>query len=381
MAGPVRNGASTRAGAENHMHTGAKSEAQAGAEHGMQRGARARAEQEPLLVWLGLPYFSDEMRANGFRLCYLPFCHGQVFHWQDILRATNGECPSLLVVSDVSCPPFVLGVEDFPCLTAFFVVDSHVQSWYPIYAQAFDLALITLKEHLPNFAKGRLDASRLLWSPPFAQERHQPPEPMPEKEWDLVFAGTVLRERNPKRCDFLTRLKERFPALYITGEPFAEMYPRSKLVLNESAGELNYRVFEALSHKSCLLTPDIGPAVRDFFLDGQELFLYPPHDVEAVVRLAERLLADRPLRKRVAEAGFDAVNARHRGRHRAAAAAAWLHAFLDSGQAKSMIAHRLAAAPAIRAELLRLLYLHHAETVEYDGLRAVYLAAARTCTA
>jgi hypothetical protein len=343
----------------------------------MPRERKGARQKPPLLVWLGHEFFAPELRRNGFRVLNLPFIMGRVYYWPDILAASKGEIPEALVLADASCPPFVLGVEDFPCLTAFFVVDSHVHSWYPLYAQAFDLALVTLGQHLENFARGRLDAGRILHSPPFALEKHQPPDPMPEKEWDLVFAGTLLAKRNPERYAFMAELKRRFPSLHITGDPFAGVYPRARLVLNESRGELNYRVFEALSHKSCLLTPDIGEAVREVFVDGKELFLYPPHDVDAVIALAERLLADAPLRERVAGAGFAAVNARHRGRHRARDAAAWLLGFLHSGEARRMSAERLARAPAIRREFLRLLYLHHAETVEDPELRRAYLAASR----
>lgn len=337
----------------------------------------AQASKNRLLVWVGHIYFAEQMAAHGWRVVHINVPRDDAIGWPDILERTGGEVPEALLVADVSLPPFVLGMEDFPCLTLFYVIDSHVQSWYPIYAQAFDLCLITLREHLGDFATGRLEASRLLHMPSFALESHNPPDPMPEKEWDLVFAGTMLRERNPVRHDFLTRLKERLPRLHITGDRFAHVYPRARLVLNESSGELNYRVFEALSHKSCLLTPDIGPAIRNLFEDGKELFLYPPHDVEAVAALVERLLADAPLREAVAEAGYAAINARHRGRHRAALLAAWLDGFFAGNAVPGMIRERQSAAPALRLNFLRPLYLHHAESVDSDRLRARYLETAR----
>lgn len=332
-----------------------------------------------LLVWLGHPFFSGRMPDVGWRVVRRSYTGGELFFWKDVLALTGGETPDAVFLADGSLPPALIGVEDFPCLTVFHSVDSHIHSWHPFYAQGFDLCLVSAAERLQSFRKGRLDSGRVIWSPNFALDDLRPPETPPPKEWDLLFVGTLNPARAPERCTFLENVRERLPeSLHAVFGDFAALFPKARLVLNECSGnELNFRVFEALGMGACLLTPDIGPAMSDLFADGRELFLYPAHDADALAVLTRRLLADQPLRERVAAAGLAAVDAAHRASHRAAALAARLDSLLASGEAGGMIAERLASAPAIRREVLRPLYLHHAESTETDSLRRSYLEAGR----
>ena len=330
-----------------------------------------------LLVWLGPPFFYSYLQSCGWTVVQAGHDPLRPRTWEDILSLTDGRTPKVLLVADSSIPPPVIGMENFPCLTVFYAIDSHIHSWYPLYGQGFDLCLVSLRDHLPLFARGRLSADHVRWNPPYALDHHRLPSDSPEMEWDLTFVGTVDPVRTPERHAFLTEVRKRFPGLHMTTGSFTDPYSKSRLILNECTyNELNFRVFEALGCGRCLLTPGIGPALTDLFTDGKELFLYPTRDVSALLDLTQRLLDNDTLRQEVAHAGLAAVDAKHRASHRASALDAWLRMLFSSREAAETVENRLRAARGIHQDILRFMYLLHAESVSAPQLREAYLRAA-----
>ena len=330
------------------------------------------------IVWLGPPFFAPYLEKLGWRVIRATHDLDRPRSWDDVLALTGDVTPAALVTADSSIPPPITGMENFPCLTVFYAVDSHIHSWYPLYGQGFDLCLVSLRDHLPLFAKGRLNSGTVRWNPAYALDEHRPPDAPPPPEWDLLFVGTVDAARAPERYAFLSEAREKFSGLHVTTGNFVALYPKARLILNECThGELNFRVFEALGCGGCLLTPDTGPPLTELFMDGKELFLYPQRDVPALLRLTRRLLEDEPLRQSVAKAGLAAVDAKHRASHRAAALDQWLRELFASGEADGLIQQRLRAAPDIHHNILRFLYLLHAESIDRPQLRQAYLQAAK----
>jgi hypothetical protein len=333
-----------------------------------------------LLVWLGPPFFSSLLPALGWEVIQRQHEPGEVRSWPQILELAGGRAPAAVLVADASLPPHVTDMESFPCLTFFYAVDSHIHSWYPLYAQGFDACLVSLRDHLPLFVRNRLREDRVWWFPPYARIQDQPPPPeaRPEREWPLLFVGTVDPALNPARAAFLEEVKKAVPGLHVTRGAFAGLYPRALLVLNEcSRGDLNFRVFEALGCGACLLTPAVGHGLTELFTDGRDLFLYPPGDVAALTALIRSLLRDDALREAAARNGLAAVNARHRSTHRAKTLSDNLRALLGADGASALVAARRREARALHARFLRLLYLHHAETASLPSLRQAYLMAAQ----
>ena len=331
------------------------------------------------LVWLGPPFFSSQLPPLGWDLIQRPHEAGRIRVWSDILALTGGRMPFAVVVADASLPPHVAGIENFPCPAVFYSVDSHIHSWYPHYAQAFDACLVSLRDHLPLFAKGRLAPERVWWSPPYARVQDRPPavEDAPPREWPLLFVGTVDRERSPERFAFMEALRDMFPGLHLTSGYFGDLYPRADMVLNEAArADLNFRVFEALGCGACLITPHVGHGLDDLFTDGTDLFLYPPGDAAAVAALAFRLLETPELRRSVAQNGLARVDAAHRSSHRAQSFSSRLLRLVEE-DGKAMVAGRRADARSIHAAYLKLMYLLHADTTEIPAMRQAYLAAAQ----
>ncbi|MGE4551734.1 MAG: glycosyltransferase, partial [Desulfovibrionaceae bacterium] len=257
------------------------------------------------IAWVGNEFFRPHLTQLGHQAVRLPVPREGTYTWPEICARAGFE-PDLVVYADVSRPPVLVGVEDFPCLTAFYCIDSHLHAWYPFWAQAFDLVALSLKDHLWRF-RARLTEDRLLWLPPAPQDRHQP-NPGVEPEWDLLFAGNVSQATTPKRWTFLHALAERVPGLVVRKGRFEGLFPRARLVLNfADKGDLNFRVFEALACRACLLTPRVGHGLEDLFTDGEHLFLYDPDrpdTLDRLARLAQGLLAAPARRDRVAEAGW-----------------------------------------------------------------------------
>ena len=338
----------------------------------------------PNIIWIGNPFFSAKLERPGVSLCRLDCKVGEYLDWTGICsRAAGQGCdmpPDLVVVADKSQPPFVLDMEDFPCLTALYVVDSHVHSWFPAYAQGFDLCLVSLKDDLPKFGGKRLLPEQIVWCPPFLiPEPIDPDAPEAvEKLYDLLFVGTIDVAINPERIEFLKKFKCLEPRLEYMRGTYRKLYPQARLVLNHSiAGDLNFRVFEALGCGAALLTPKIGHGLEELFTDGEDLFLFDQNDVPAAAAKARELLARPELLQQVARNGFNKVAAKHRAGSRAENFLTRLEDWQSSGLARDLVSARLAQSPGIRKKYLKLIYLLLAENWrEFPILREAYLAAA-----
>lgn len=326
------------------------------------------------LFWIGSPFFSASLEACGWQVRFFNFEEAAVFGWNDLVRKAGWE-PDVVVAADKSRPPFVLGMEDFPCVTVLYCVDTHIHSWYPLYAQAFDICMASLRDHLPLFYGKRLPENRVWWSPPFARDEDQP-APHAEKRWDCLFVGSTNPDALPRRARFLAEMGKRTPGLHVTGGDYRALFGHGRVLLNHCEhGDLNFRVFEAMGCGGCLLTPQVGHGLTDIFVDGEHMVTYEPDNVEDAATRLGLLLKNPELTQYIAGEGLRAVDAGHRAGHRA-------QAFTDNmcdiwmQDPAAMVAARRAEAAAIRQRWLRLPYLLLAEHMPLPLLREAYTKAA-----
>lgn len=296
---------------------------------------------------------------------------GRPLAWDDVLDRC-GRQPDVLLYSDVSGPPPLVGLADFPCPTVFYGVDSHIHSWFPIFAQGFDLCAMSLKDHLEPCRGQRLTEEQLLWLPAYPQPDVKPRDVEPE--YDLLFVGKVDKDLTPGRYAFLNELKALFPSLTLARGDFRELFPKAKVVLNVAEhGDMNFRVFEAMACGSCLLTPAIGHGQEELFTDGKHLRIYRPMDAKHAASIAAELVIDDAKRNAIAQAGLAEIRAKHTVQHRART----LLDRLNSLDLERLVAERRANAKAINTKHLKLLYLHWAESLaDIPAIRQAYLKAA-----
>lgn len=327
---------------------------------------------EPNVAWIGGYYFHEDFARQGFNLIRINLTSPRALTWETLCEECGLE-PDIVIYTDRSFPPPLAGVERFPCLTVFYCIDSHIHEWYPTYAQGFDLCAVSLRDHLPLF-RMRLSEEQVFWLPPYPIRNEHPPEAPVQKEWDLLFAGKVDPETTPQRHAFLEELKKHFPALAVRQGEFSELFPKAAVVLNiAERGDLNFRVFEALATRSCLLTPHIEQGQDELFTDGEHLFTYPPGDAEAVANIARTLIDNPDKCEAVREAGYQLINRQHRPEHRAAELARRIRGLDHS----DVVSRRLASVDAIRARFTRLIYLHWASAEKDSDLGLTYLKAAK----
>lgn len=325
------------------------------------------------VLWVGNPFFYAQLDAQGMQTHFLPLSPTEPVSWQ-MLTARAGFTPDVLVLGDMSTPPLLLGVEQFPCLTVFYAVDSHIHSWYPYYAQAFDFCLHSLRDHREKFIGMALPDEHVLWFPPYAKTEDRPrPDVVPR--WDCLFVGTV-NAATPQRQIFLQALNRLTP-VEVTRGSYRELFPQARVVVNFCEhGDLNFRVFEALGCGCALVTPRIAHGQQELFTEGEHFRVFDAASPQDAAAGITALLADDAARRSVAAKGLAAVDAAHRDTHRAAKLAAVLRA-LDGESREKLVAARLAKADWIRRMYLRVLLLLWAEQREETQLRQGWLLAAQ----
>lgn len=328
------------------------------------------------ILWLGESYFAASLESCGWERVFIYHPpEYSVFSWRELVNLAGFE-PDALVVADSSTPPPVLDMEEFPCLTVFYSVDSHIHSWHPLYGQGFDACLVSLGDHVARFENRLFGPGRVLWSPAFSRESDAP-EPNVAKVWDCLFVGNIKRELMPKRYAFLKELGQRIPSLQVKYGNYRELFAKSRVLVNQAeAGDLNFRVFEALGCGGCLVTPRLGHGMAKMFVDGEHLVCYRPDDVgDAAYRI--KFLLDNPeLCEYIARTGFEEVNQKHRPIHRAQAFTDHLCDLAVQG-VEEIVAARIRNAAAIRSAALSLPYLHFAETLSDPDQREMFFAASR----
>ena len=323
--------------------------------------------KQKCIAWAGNAYFASHMRNAGHRVFVMPRDVSSL-SWDDIV-AKCGSSPDIFIYGDMSVTPFLKRIESFPCLTVFYAIDTHIHSWYPRYAQAFDVCCVAMRDHMPAFLGYRLNEGQVFWLPLFSKDHDRRIGERGSESVDVIFVGKNDPHITPGRFRLLKYLAERVP-LEVRRGSYAELYGQARLVLNISEhGDLNFRVFEALGCGACLVTPRVGHGLLELFRDGEDLFTYDMGDRDGLVRLIRDVLADEGRRNRVADSGFALVNERHK----AAIRSAELIELIEGIDAGRLVGERLGKAEEIHQDYLRLLYLHFAETDGSPGRAGMYL--------
>lgn len=261
---------------------------------------------------------------------YEPYCDIRVTSPRNALSlysqvCSSGFIPDGLFWCDSSNLPYLPGIEELPCATTYYSIDTYCHIWHFGFANAFDAVFVAQKDHVPLFPAKRV---AVRWLPLFAQELPAP-LPMPERDIPVSFVGNRKHPNNRDREVFLDGFRKTHPLFIYTG-PFEEVFSRSRIVLNQTAcSEVNYRCFEAMACGAALLTEFCDHGMADLFSSGVNIL--PPYvrnNWKHASAIAARALAVPEKLAEIAEAGRDLIGRYHLARHRAAEVADTLEGLL-----------------------------------------------------
>ena len=234
----------------------------------------------------------------------------------DVIRNfTDGWRPDLFlwVESSMTYPNFPSAIEQLPCPTAAYFIDSHTKlDWHLKFAPHFDTVFVAQKAYIPNFE--RAGCRHVAWLPLACDPGiHGKRKVSKNREISFVghvYTGTDLYKR---RNELLDLLKDKYD-LKVEQKYFEEMaesFSRAHLVFNISAmNDLNMRVFEALASGSLLLTDRApGSGLTDFFSDREDLIIYD--DNKSLISLADYYLNHPQEAEKIALSGMKKVITHH----------------------------------------------------------------------
>ncbi len=205
------------------------------------------------------------------------------------LLDSRGFRPDLAFWCDLCRPPWVMGLETLPGAVIGLSVDQYCNPWHVPYSACFDAVLVAQRDYLRLFQDPRLPRPA-QWLPLFCD---------PELDYDrgaerdipVSFVGTLDPPLNPGRRPFLEAFRRCAPLVHLTGD-YAPVFGRSRIVLNQSAvGELNYRLFQAMSCGAAVLTEATDNGLCELFEPGRDMLTYPRGDAAAAARTALEALA------------------------------------------------------------------------------------------
>ena len=262
------------------------------------------------------------------------------------LLSSRAFAPDLVLWFDACQPPWVFGLESLPAVVIGYSVDQYMHPWHVPYSAGFDAFCIAQKDYLPLFDLPGLDRP-CHWLPLFCSPTRDR-DPGSPRDIPISFVGTIGARANPARKAFFDTFRTQVP-LFVRKGLYAPIYGRSRLVLNQSAaGELNFRLFEAMACGAALLTEDVENGLRDLFTPGQDLLVYRRGDAADAATQAN-LALDNPDLATIAASGRRKTLARHTVTSRA-------HTILDMARqaiADNLPGKRLANLARIRSEMAK----------------------------
>ena len=305
------------------------------------------------------PYFLAQWRAMGHQVLGIGTSPGldvrldrplSLFQLLELLDA-KGFVPDAAVWADTCQPPSAAGFESLPWPTLGYSIDQYLNPWHVPFSAGFDQFLVAQRDYLPLFTAEHPRPAR--WMPLFCDpERDR--DPATVRDVPMSFVGTVGSPANPARGSFLDAVGRLAPLAVASGD-YAPVFGRSRIVLNQSAaGELNFRLFQAMACGAAVLTEDVDNGLGLLFTPGEHLVTYPRGNAVRAAALALAWLED-PRLGEMAAAGRRAVVERHAVRARAESIVAHLRVLIRKKAHMARLAegaalrHRMATAYAVLA--------------------------------
>ncbi|MFH1863072.1 MAG: glycosyltransferase [bacterium] len=326
------------------------------------------------ILLLNNPFFAEALRKLGHEVLSSQPNHGDLVESSpapdihDILdQMPSSRQPDLIIAVEGFEEKVYyrnLNLCDIP--TVFWAIDTHVHlRWMAPYSQEFDLTCVAQRDHVERFPSAR-------WLPLCFPRMIQVPFDNP-RDIPVSFIGNLKAVECPQRYEFLKALQERVPILIGSGD-YVEAYKRSAIILNHCvAGDLNFRVFEALACGGMLLTPDIKNGQNLLFEPGLDLATYRSGDVDDAVRLIDHYLNCTAERHQIAMNGYLKTYRSHTIINRAQSLLEMIEPWLVQKRKKK----KTSAGLAVKLLGERYYWIYHHGSGIFP--REQYLEAARDC--
>lgn len=288
------------------------------------------------ILILGMAEFLEALRDIGHdvRTCgpsadYEVVVSPEEYSVPGILSALGDWAPDIcLFIETLGNRTFPSGLQNRPFPLVYYSIDTHLNwFWLKHFATTCDAVITTQKDFVPLLQEHVPLSFWLPWS----NNPDQYFDVGAERDIPISFVGAVDDFR-PRRKALLALIATRYPIHVVADriEP-AEvnaLYGRSKIVVNEAiAGEVNFRVFEAMASGAMLLTDRVGNGLSNLFVDGEHLVTFGPEDILDKVGY---YLAHEEERFAIATAGTTLVQDRHTRYERAKTLSDFLSAIPSS---------------------------------------------------
>jgi spore maturation protein CgeB len=204
----------------------------------------------------------------------------------------------------------------FDAPTAYYAIDNHLafkQHIRDVRVQDYDFVFVAQKDYIPKYQEAGCE--KVYWLPLAC-------DPEIHKKWnlpmtyDVAFVGNIApgSERDRLLRELARKYNVNVSSRFL--HDMAKVYSRSKIVFNKSvAGDLNMRVFEAMSCGRLLLTDRIANGLEELFVDKKHLVIYD--DLADLIEKVEYYLRNADERERIATQGQKEVHQKHTYLHRA----------------------------------------------------------------
>lgn len=270
-------------------------------------------------------WFAPELREMGHTVFAAGWVHdafdfrfARLSHVDTLLaQIPEPEKLDAVVYFDDSHSISLRGLETLQVPSLLYSVDVHHHwRWHSWFALMFERMLVAQKDYLLPLlsVNSTLTAEKVQWFPLWAPAYM---EPVGERDRDVSFRGNLDPAFQPVRAKFFQEVGKQV-SLDVAEGPYAEIYQRSKIVLNQCVGDdVNFRIFEALMSGALLVTPRMGNGLPDLFEEGRHLLCYENGNATDAVGVIKASLADEPRRARIAAAGRAEVLKNHTAMRRA----------------------------------------------------------------
>ncbi|MDP8207692.1 MAG: glycosyltransferase [Candidatus Electryonea clarkiae] len=280
------------------------------------------------LLLLNDNYFGNAFKRSGIETITMGpgdgmdiVCDPETESLSQIIERINFKPDVVLQVDSIDTRIFFRGIEELNIPTAFYAIDTPINEfWQHPYSHGFDRIYLDQHETWRQWSESGIDWAR--WLPLAADSTiFYPPENNSERNFPIVFIGTLDNRLRPKRSAILHRLKKIAPVKIIDGGgtrsentlKVASLYRKAKIVVNENLFDgVNLRTFEAMATGAVVLN-ERGRGTEILFSDNEHLTFFDASDLENVV---SDLLKNPEKIEMIGQSGARRIREKHTITHR-----------------------------------------------------------------